>query len=56
MKFTHKGYTLDQTEYNYHYVIQAADGHVVMHVQHDKLLTEEQAKEAIEFYICLSGM
>lgn len=54
-KFTHKGYTLTQTDYNYHYMIFNSDGHVVMHVSYDKLLTEEKAKEFIEHYIFLTG-
>lgn len=27
-KFTHKGYTLSQTDYNYHYMIFSDDGYV----------------------------
>lgn len=54
-KFTHKGYTLTQTDYNYHYMIFASDGHMVMHVPHDKLLTEEKARGFIEHYIFLAG-
>lgn len=53
MKFTHKGYTLSQTDYNYHYMIFAEDGHMVMHVPHDKPVTEEKAREFIDNYISL---
>lgn len=53
-KFTHKGYTLTQTDYNYHYMIFASDGHMVMHVPYDKPLTEEKAREFIEHYILLA--
>ena len=53
-KFTHKGYTLTQTDYNNHFMI-ASDGHMVMHVPHDKPLTEEKAREFIEHYIFLAG-
>ena len=54
-KFTHKGHTLTQTDYNYHYMIFASDGHMVMHVPYDKPLTEEKAREFIEHYILLAG-
>lgn len=53
-KFTHKGYTLTQTDYNYHYMIFASDRHMVMHVPYDKPLTEEKAREFIEHYITLA--
>lgn len=53
-EFTHKGYTLKQTDYNYHYMIFAGDGHMVMHVPYDKPLTEEKARELIEHYIFLA--
>lgn len=52
-KFTHKGYTLTQTDYNYHYMIFDGGGHMVMHVPYDKTLTEEKAREFIEHYIFL---
>lgn len=55
MQFKHKGYTLSQTEYNYHYMIFAEDGHMVMHVPYDKPVTEEKARELIEHYIFLAG-
>lgn len=54
-KFVHKGYTLTQTDYNYHFMIFASDGHMVMHVPYDKPLTEEKAREFIEHYIFLAG-
>lgn len=54
-KFTHKGYTLTQTDYNCHFMIFASDGHMVMHVPYDKPLTEERAREFIEHYIFLYG-
>lgn len=55
-KFTHKGYTLLQTDYNYHYMIFSDDGHMVMHVPYDKPLIEEKAREFIEHYITLAGI
>lgn len=54
-KFTHKGYTLTQTDYNYHYMIFASDGHMVMHVPYGKPLTEEKARECIEHYFLFAG-
>lgn len=54
-KFTHKGYTLSQTDYNYHYTIFDSDWHMVMHVPYDKPMTEEKARKFIEHYIFLSG-
>lgn len=54
-KFTHKGYTLTQTDYNHHFMIFSSDGHKVMHVPYDKPLEEEKASEFIEHYIFLSG-
>lgn len=54
-KFNHKGYTLTQTDYNYHCTIFNSDGHMVMHVPYDKPLTEEKAREFIEHYIFLAG-
>lgn len=55
MKFQHKGYTLSQTDYNYHYRIFAPDGHMVLHVPHDKPITEEKAREFIDNYISFVG-
>lgn len=54
-KFTHKGYTLTQTDCNYHFMIFASDGHMVMHVPYNKPLTEEKARKFIEHYIFLAG-
>lgn len=55
MEYKHKGYTLQQSaKCNYHFMIFAEDGHMVMHVPHNKPLTEEKAKEFIEGYLTLS--
>lgn len=54
-KFTHKGYTLTQTNYNYHYMIFNSGGHMVIHVPYDKPMTEKKAREFIEHYIFLVG-
>lgn len=58
MKFTHKGYTLvqDAMPINYHYMIFNEDGHMVMHAQYDKPITEEKARELIDFYISFAGI
>lgn len=54
-RFSYKGYTLTQTDYNYHYMIFNSDGHGVMHVPYDKPITKEKAREFIEHYIFLAG-
>lgn len=54
-KFTHKGYTLTQTDYNCHFMIFTSDGRMVMHAPYDKPLTEEKAWECIEHYLLLTG-
>lgn len=56
MTFKHKGYTLQQgAKVNYHYMIFAPDGHMVMHASYNKPVTEEKAKEFIEGYLTLAG-
>lgn len=56
MQYQHKGYTLRQmANCNYHFMIFAEDGHMVMHVPYNKPLTEEKAKEFIEWYFLISG-
>ena len=54
-EFTYKGYTLTQTDYNYHYMIFDSDRHMVMHARYNKPVTEEKAKELIEHYLFLTG-
>lgn len=54
-RFSYKGHTLTQTDYNYHYMIFNSDGHRVMHVPYDKPITKEKAREFIEHYIFLAG-
>lgn len=53
--YKHKGYTLSQTDYNYHYMIFDENGKMVMHVPYNKPVTQEKAVEFIEAYILLSG-
>ena len=43
----HRGYTLQQSGYNNHYMI-IKDNKMVCHAQYDKKLTEQDAKERIE--------
>ena len=54
-KFTHKGYTLTQSDYNHHCMIFDEDGHMVMHVSYNKPMTKETAIGLIERYIFLTG-
>lgn len=54
MVYEHKGYVLQQSDYNNHYMIfEKESGQRVMHCQCGKKLTEQEAKEAIEFYLDL---
>ena len=49
MQLEYKGYILQQSSYNNHYMIIKADTkHMVMHVSYSKKLSVEEAKEAIE--------
>lgn len=52
--FKHKGYTLQQTDYNYHYMIFDEDMKMTLHAQYGKPVTEEKAVEFIEQYILIS--
>ena len=49
----YKGYVLQQSGYNNHYMI-FKDNHMVMHCQHDKKLDQKGAEEAIDFYLNLT--
>ena len=52
--YEHKGYILEQTSYNWHYMIFKKDtGQWVCHAQCKKKLTEEEAKQSIECYLKL---
>ena len=55
-KFTHKGYTLTQADYNYHYMIFDKSGDMVMHCPYSKPITEDKAKELIEHYISFTNI
>lgn len=53
--YEHKGYTLQQTSYNWHYMI-IKDGKMVCHCPCTYKLTEEQAKEKIDLFIKIQTM
>ncbi len=55
-EYTHKGYTLTQATYNYHYMIFDKSGHMVMHCPYSKPITEDKAKKFIEHYIRLTDI
>lgn len=50
--FEHKGYVLQQSSYNNHYMI-IKDDKMVMHCQCTEKLDQKGAEEAIDFYIDL---
>ena len=48
----HKGYILQQSNYNYHYMIFKADTEEwCMHCAYTKPLTEDEARDRIDLYI-----
>lgn len=49
----YKGYILQQSNYNNHYMI-FKDDKMVMHCQYNKKLDQKGAEEAIDFYIDLT--
>lgn len=49
----YKGYVLQQSGYNDHYMI-FKDDKMVMHCQHGKKLDQKGAEEAIDFYLNLT--
>ena len=49
----YKGYVLQQSSYNNHYMI-FKDDKMVMHCQHPKKLDQKGAEEAIDFYLNLT--
>ena len=50
-RWEHKGYTLVQTDYNWHFGIFDANGKMVFHAQCTKRLTDEEAIEQIKSFI-----
>lgn len=54
-EYKYKGYTVKQSNYNYHYIVCNENDHMVMHCQYDKPLTEDTAKEIVDFYIMIRG-
>lgn len=52
----YKGYILQQSDYNHHYMIFKADTKEgCSHVSYTKPLTEEEAKGCIDLYLKLIG-
>lgn len=51
--FEHKGYVLEQSNYNNHYMI-FKDGNWVCHCQCTEKLDRKKAEEAIDFYLDLT--
>ena len=50
--YEHKGYVLEQTDVNWHYMIREADtGRSVMHCQCAAQLSEDEAKQHIEDFL-----
>lgn len=47
-KWEHKGYTLIQTDYNWHFMIYDKEGRAVMHASCTCPLTDDEAIENIE--------
>lgn len=53
----HRGYLLQQTPYNWHYIIyDLKSDKMVLHAQCNEELTEEKAKEKIDAYIELMNI
>ena len=50
--FEHKGYLLQQSGYNNHFMI-FKDGKMICHAQHNKKLDQKGAEKSIDFYIDL---
>lgn len=50
--YEHRGYVLQQTSYNWHYMIfELETGQCVLHASCTEKLTEKEAKEHIDLYI-----
>lgn len=49
--YEHRGFVLQQTSYNWHYMIINANGRPVMHCQYNKKLSEDEAKRMIDDYL-----
>lgn len=47
----HRGYTIKQSELNYHTTIYEDNGRMVMHTQTTKPLTVTELREQIDFYL-----
>jgi septal ring factor EnvC (AmiA/AmiB activator) len=49
--YEHRGFVLQQTSYNWHYMIINSDGRPVMHCQYSEKLSEDEAKRMIDDYL-----
>lgn len=49
--YEYKGYILQQTDYNYHYMIFDPAGNFKMHAQCKKKLSKKEAIDIIEAYL-----
>lgn len=49
--YEHKGFILQQTDYNWHYMIFDSVGNLKMHVQYRKKLSKKEAIGIIEDYL-----
>lgn len=49
--YEHRGFVLQQTSYNWHYMIINANGRPVMHCQYSEKLTEDEARQTIDDYL-----
>lgn len=55
--FEHKGYLLQQSSYNWHYMIfDLSTDKMVMHSQCERKLTEDEAKKSIDTYLELCNL
>ncbi len=49
----YKGYVLIQVSYNRHYIVLNEKGELVMRAPADHMLTEQEARDAIDGYLAL---
>jgi hypothetical protein len=50
-RYTYKNYTLEQSNYNNHYMIFDKEGNMICHCSCTKILTDEEKKEAIRNHL-----
>lgn len=49
----HRGYKIKQTDYNCHYMIFDKYGNMVMHAQCNRMLDDDELRNAIDMYLDL---